>query len=121
MGIKLKVDLGGFNKRFSNQRLIAARKAAANEAHQAMDKYVPIKKGNLRGKSYVSSDGSHIVYEMPYAKAQFYGIVHGSPVRHYSKHPPDQPSKRWDLRLKGNRSDMAKVKDSFVKELNRGN
>lgn len=118
MGVRVKIDLSGFNKRFSSQRLIAARKAAANDAQQAMERYVPKNVGNLRKASYVSDDGSHIVYEMPYAKAQFYGIVHGSPVKHYST---PGTSKRWDLRLKGNRSDMVKVKEAFVEELKRGN
>lgn len=133
MGFSVKVDLSNFDKRFSRVDLIRARKAAADEARKIMNsKYVPSstkgedKKtgGSLRSMSYVSDDGSEIVYTAKYARAQFYGII--GPFKQgkragktYKIHNYTTPgtSKRWDLRLKGNNDDMSKVMDTFAKGL----
>ena len=129
MGFSVKVDLSNFDKRFSRVNLIRARKAAADEARKIMNsKYVPSstkgedKKtgGSLRSMSYVSDDGSEIVYTAKYARAQFYGII--GPFKKgkragktYKIHNYTTPgtSKRWDLRLKGNKEDMSRVMDTF--------
>lgn len=116
MPLKVKANLTGLNRRFSEARLIDARKVAANDAQQAMEKYVPRLHGDLRKESFVSHDGSHIVYSVPYARAQFYGMIGGSRIHNYTT---PRTSRRWDLRLKGNSQDMAKVKEAFIKELKR--
>lgn len=56
---------------------------------------------NLRGSVHLDKDDM-IVYNTPYARAQFYGIItdrNGGkhPVRHYTT---DGTGKRWDLRGK---------------------
>lgn len=126
MGFSVKVDLANFDRRFSHKNLIKARKLAANDALQAMDKYVPSSsKGNdesgstLRGMSSVAEDGSSIMYRAIYARAQFYGFItnkYGGPFRihNYTTHGT---SRRWDLRLKGNKQDMQEVVDTFTKGL----
>lgn len=128
MGFSVNVDLSNFDKRFSRANLIRARKASADEARKIMNsKYVPSstkgenKKtgGSLRSMSFVSEDGSQIVYTAVYARAQFYGFItnqYGGPYRihNYTTHGT---SRRWDLRLKGNKEDMSKVMDTFAKGL----
>lgn len=133
MGFNVNVDLSGFDKRFSRSNLIRARKAAADEARKIMNsKYVPSstkgedKKtgGSLRSMSYVSDDGSQVIYTAKYARAQFYGII--GPFKQgkragktYKIHNYTTPgtSKRWDLKLKSNNEDMSKVMDTFAKGL----
>lgn len=124
MGFSVKVDLSNFDKRFSRANLIRARKASADEARKIMNsKYVPSstkgedKKtgGSLRSMSYVSDDGSEIVYTAKYARAQFYGFItnkYGGPYRIHNYTTPGT-SRRWDLRLKGNKEDMSRVMDTF--------
>ena len=77
MGIKVKIDVGKLNSKFSQQSLQKAQRLALNDAFQAMDKWVPYKEGNLSTQASMSLDGKSIVYTMPYAKAQFYGVVNG--------------------------------------------
>ena len=87
----------------------------ANDAHQAMEKYVPKLSGDLRNASAIALDGTFINYVMPYAKAQFYGFItnqYGTFRIH--KYTTPGTSRRWDLRLKGNLSEMAMIKESFI-------
>lgn len=128
MPIKVSVDLSRLEKEFANQNLVNARKAALNDAHQAMEKYVPKLSGDLRKDSAMSIDGTKIMYMIPYAKAQFYGFItnrYGGPFRIHNytttdETPPNyvNTSRRWDLRLKGNKQDMKLVKEAFVNGAN---
>lgn len=47
-----------------------------------MNKYVPKDTGNLR--TIVHKGINYITYEMPYAHAQYIGVVNGSPVENYT-------------------------------------
>ena len=118
MGVEVHVDLSGLNRKLSAESLKKARKLMANDALQAMDKWVPYLEGNLSKSTAVATDGSAIWYYMPYAKAQFYGLVGpkpGYPVHHYTTATHKLASKRWDLKLKGSKDDMEKVKGAFIK------
>lgn len=118
MGVEVHVDLSGLNRKLSAESLKKARKLMANDALQAMDKWVPYLEGNLSKSTAVATDGSAVWYYMPYAKAQFYGLVGpepGYPVHHYTTATHKLASKRWDLKLKGSRDDMEKVKSAFIK------
>lgn len=98
----------------------------ANDALQAMNKYVPSSsQGNdesgstLRGMSSIAEDGSSVMYRAIYARAQFYGFItnkYGGPFRIHNYTTPGT-SRRWDLRLKGHKEDMNHVKEAFVKGL----
>lgn len=124
MGVRVKVDLTQLNKRFSQKRLRLAKLAMANEALQAMNKYVPSSSmgqnesgATLRGMTFVDDSGDYINYKVPYARAQFYGKVGpypGYPVKHYTT---PGTSKRWDLKLKGNKEEFKAVGDAFIKGL----
>ena len=118
MGVEVHVDLSGLNRKLSAESLKKARKLMANDALQAMDKWVPYLEGNLSKSTAVATDGSAIWYYMPYAKAQFYGLVGpkpGYPVYNYTTATHKLASKRWDLKLKGSKYDMEKVKNAFIK------
>ena len=118
MGVKVHVNLSGLNRKLSAESLKRARKLMANDALQAMDKWVPYLEGNLSKSTAVATDGSAVWYYMPYAKAQFYGLVGpkpGYPVHHYTTATHKLASKRWDLKLKGSKDDMEKVKSAFIK------
>lgn len=118
MGVEVHVDLSGLNRKLSAESLKKARKLMANDALQAMDKWVPYLEGNLSKSTAVATDGSAIWYYMPYAKAQFYGLVGpkpGYPVHHYTTATHKLASKRWDLKLKSSKDDMEKVKSAFIK------
>lgn len=118
MSVDVHIDLSGVKKKLSQQALIRGRKAMANDALAAMDKWVPYLEGNLSTKVAISTDGSALWYTMPYAKAQFYGLVGpepGYPVHHYTTATHKLASKRWDLKLKDSKDDMEKVKSAFIK------
>lgn len=124
MGVKVHADLSGLNRKLSVEALKRARKLMANDALQAMNKYVPSSsQGNdesgstLRGMSSVAEDGSSVMYRAIYARAQFYGFItnkYGGPFRIHNYTTPGT-SRRWDLRLKGHKEDMEKVKSAFIK------
>lgn len=118
MGIKVDVHSDGLGRKFSHASLVRGRKAAANDAHQAMEKYVPMlhtdASDNLRGLSFVNNDGTKIEYKAVYARAQFYGFVGQAPGHRVRNYTTPGTSRRWDLRLRGNKSDLAKVRQAFV-------
>nr|DAQ67668.1 MAG TPA: Minor capsid protein [Caudoviricetes sp.] len=84
-----------------------------------MEKYVPMlhtdASTNLRSMSFVNSDGTSINYNAVYARAQFYGFVGRAPGHRVHNYTTPGTSRRWDLRLKGNKHDMVLVKEAFVK------
>ena len=59
------------------------QKYFTERCYQHMDKYVPMADTHqLRENVTVNSNS--ITYNMPYAHAQYVGIVHGSPVKNYT-------------------------------------
>lgn len=100
MSVNVSVDLSRLNQMLSGQSLARARYVLANEALQNMEPFVPYKNGDLTGSGHLDQD-NNIVYNTPYAKAQFYGIVGGQyPVQHYTRKTHPEATKRWDLKAK---------------------
>lgn len=96
-----KVDVNlNLGRKFSAANINKARYVMANQMMADMDQFVPYKAGTLSQSVHVNADGSQITYTTPYARAQFYGIVNGYPVRNYTRSEHPQASKRWDLRAK---------------------
>ena len=58
------------------------QKFFTNTCRNHMDKYVPKDTGILRENVVIENDS--IIYQSPYAHAQYIGEVHGSPVRNYT-------------------------------------
>lgn len=79
MGLKpiseIKADLG-IEPNGKVQRYFTER------CYQHMDKYVPKDTGVLRETVVKGTD--YIKYNVPYAHAQYVGIVHGTPVKNYT-------------------------------------
>lgn len=95
MGITIKVDLSGANKKVSNASLKKAEYAIANQALLDMEQFVPLRDGDLRGSGHVSGD--KIIYDTVYARAQFYGGAYNKKRSwHWSKGKMAGTGPRWD-------------------------
>ena len=126
MPVHVKVDLTRLKAKLSSENIIRARKAMATQAMQEMNQYVPSSsKGEhengttLRGETNIADDGSYVLYNVPYAKAQFFGFItnqYGGPYRIYNYTTPGT-SRRWDLRMKGNQKAMDDVQKAFIRGL----
>lgn len=124
MPIRVKVNLDGLKRKFSEENFVRARKAMANQALLEMNPYVPSSsKGNrengvtLRGETVIADDGSSVLYNVPYARAQFYGFItnqYGGPFRIRNYTTPGT-SRRWDLRMKGNKQAMSAVEKALIR------
>lgn len=126
MPVHVKVDLTRLKAKLSSENITRARKAMATQAMQEMNQYVPSSsKGEhengttLRGETNIADDGSYVLYNVPYAKAQFYGFItnqYGGPYRIHNYTTPGT-SRRWDLRMKGNQKAMDDVQKAFIRGL----
>ena len=95
MGIKVHVDIAKLEQKLNDTQLRRGRLAMANDAHQAMEKYVPKKEGTLRETSKVATDGSSVYYVQPYARAQFYDLPYAGLYQCYGHaHASVQPPVR---------------------------
>ena len=70
--MKVEIDLDGVMAKLSGHALQRGRYALANQALADMNQYVPKREGDLRTAVSMGLDGTEIIYNMPYAKAQFY-------------------------------------------------
>ena len=121
MGVRVQITGAQLSDMLSGPALDRARYTLANQAMSDMDQFVPFKQGDLAGSSHLDGN-DNIVYNTPYAKAQFYGFITNyktgqrSRVRNYtvSEHP--QAYRRWDLRAKSLYGDdwANKVKDKLL-------
>lgn len=95
MGISITVDLGRINKKFGPNAKKVAEYAIANQAMLDMERFVPLRGGDLRGSGHVS--GNQIVYNTVYARAQFYGGAYNKKRSwHWSKGKTAGTGPRWD-------------------------
>lgn len=106
----IDVDFTGIMNKLSDSNIKKGRYAMANQAWSDMNNYVPMKNGDLRTASSVSSDGSEIHYNLKYARAHFYG---GTDKITFRKYTTPGTGKRWDLKAKG--LHMNAWKKAFVK------
>lgn len=89
------------------------QKYFTERCYQHMDKYVPKDTGALRETVVKGTD--YIKYNVPYAHAQYVGIVHGSPIKNYTT-PGTGPY--WDKRMvSAEIQDVVKECQAFI---NRG-
>lgn len=107
--LKVDVKKDQLDRKLSGDNMDRALYALTNQAHADMDQYVPKRHGHLRQDSFVKDN--RITYMVPYARAQFRGVVgKGHPVRNYTT---PGTGKRWDLKAKGNHMDA--WRKAFVK------
>ena len=106
MSAHVSVDLSGLNQMLSGPSLERARYVLADQALSDMDKLVPLKSKHLVKSGHLDNN-FNIVYDTPYARAQFYGLIEHkdkngnlkiSPVLHYTQTEGRHPTKRWDLK-----------------------
>lgn len=98
MGANIRIELDSVRAKLSPQAMTNGRRALANEALADMHPFVPKKEGHLRMAVSIALDGSEIIYSMPYAKAQFYGV---SKRASWNKGKQPGTGPRWDLKAKG--------------------
>lgn len=110
MAFRINVDLDGFIEHTSLDNVKRGQYALVNQAMSDMEQFVPKDQGHLRDSVHATSNGSQITYAMPYAKAQFYGIINGHPVHNYTT---PGTTKRWDLKAKS--MFMSSWIDTFTK------
>ena len=95
--VTVKVDLRGIEKKVSPTALAKGRFAMANQMMMDMNRFIPRKDGTLRGSGNVQRDS--IVYNTPYARAQFYGSSYNKKRSFtFSRYTTPGTGKRWDLR-----------------------
>lgn len=111
MAFKINVDLDGFMDQTSLTNVKRGQYALVNQAMSDMEQFVPKDQGHLRDSVHATSNGSQITYAMPYAKAQFYGMINGSRIHNYTT---PGTSRRWDLKGK------SVFMDSWVKAFTEG-
>lgn len=107
---------------FSKSAMTKAEYAVANQAMSDMDQFVPYKQGHLSGSAHIDENKHTIVYNGPYAKAQFYGFITNyktgkqSRIRNYTRTEHPKASRRWDLRAKNLYMDkwLGEVKSSLL-------
>lgn len=97
MAFRINVDLDGFMEQTSLTNVKRGQYALVNQAMSDMEQFVPKDQGHLRDSVHATADGSQITYAMPYAKAQFYGIINGHPIHNYTT---PGTTNRWDLKAK---------------------
>jgi|SRR5690625_1544278 len=81
-GVKIKTD------RMSK----LGQYALINQVHADMNPYVPALSYDLRNQSSMTLDGKSIIYNVPYARKQFY-------IQH-SNYTTPGTGPRWDLKAK---------------------
>ncbi|MGG5333830.1 minor capsid protein [Enterococcus sp. AZ163] len=96
---KITVDLSGVRSKLSDAAMDRGRYAMGNQMISDMHPYVPKRSGGgaLRASVHLSGDSKSITYQMPYARAQFYG-TNGKVV--FRKYSTPGTGKRWDLKAK---------------------
>lgn len=115
MGVKVTITKDAFGNLLSGENLQRAQYVLANNAMADMDQFVPYLRGHLADSAHLDGKNT-IVYTTPYARAQFYGVVNGSPVKNYTRSGHPQATKRWDLKAKSlyGREWAEKVKQSLL-------
>ena len=101
MGMEVHGDFNAFNalKAAVNSRNVRAY--VLNQMESDMQRFVPYKSGNLMHDVSLSLDATMLIYSMPYAKRQFYGIG----ITNYTTAVHRLAGKRWDLKAKAQYGD----------------
>lgn len=85
--VRVKKDLKGVNGRV-NQMTKLGQYALANQVHADSNLYAPFKSGDLRIQSYVTGDNQQVIWNVPYARRQYYN--------QFSKYTTPGTGPKWD-------------------------
>ena len=69
--VNVKKDLKGVTKRVSQMTKLG-QYALANQVHADSNRYAPLLTGDLRNQSSVSTNGKSVIWNVPYARRQYY-------------------------------------------------
>lgn len=94
--VNIRKNLKGIKTRV-NQMAKQGQYALVNQVHQDSNKYAPKKSGDMRIQSYVTPDNKQIIWNAPYARAQYYGTNGKVKFRKYTT-PGTGP--KWDQKAK---------------------
>ena len=101
VGVDVHIDLSGINKKLNPSNFRRGSDAMLNQMLMDMDKYIPKKTGTLRFIGHINTGRSQLVWQAPYARAQYYGKIMKKgttyPIKNYTT-PGTGP--RWDLKAK---------------------
>lgn len=92
-GVSVKVDLRGVESKLSKKEFNAGRYAMANQMLSDMDKFIPLRDGDLRATGMIGANGKNLMWNTVYARAQFYGTNGIAVFRRYTTLGT---GKRWD-------------------------
>lgn len=101
MSVKVSLNGKSLGEKFNDQAMNRATEDLANQMMADMDQFVPYSgkmHAHLANTVHLGGNKRTIVYNVPYAKAQFYGLVNGSPVVNYTTAIHPLATKRWDLK-----------------------
>src|SRR5690625_1981879 len=71
MRVKVTTDLKGVPVKLDRMTKLA-QYALVNQVHADSNNYVPLLTGDLRNQSTIALDGKSIIWNVPYAKRQYY-------------------------------------------------
>ena len=113
MSISVKVDMSGVGRKIT--KICTNKKLGqhlANVAAKGMDKYVPMRTGQLSGSH--TEKPFHVIYTAPYAKYPY----NGRGMRFTKDHHPNATS-HWDkaYAAAGGEEQLAKAGTDFLKGL----
>lgn len=89
--ISIKSDLKGVKVK-TDKMVDKAQYALANQIHADSNIYAPMKVGDLRSQSSVALDGKSIIWNVPYARYQYYN--------QYSNYTTPGTGPKWDQKAK---------------------
>ncbi|EME7185791.1 capsid protein [Enterococcus faecium] len=98
--LHIKVEKNGINRKLSVMNIQKATFFMTNQMHMDMNLYAPKRQGHLHSDSYAREN--HIVYTVPYAKAQFRGLIvtKSGKIARIKNYTTPGTGRRWDLRAK---------------------
>lgn len=91
---KVDVDFNHLRQSISTISRKTAKEALMNQMLTDMQPLVPNDEGILQQTGVIDSTNDSLIWQMPYAKAQFYG-TNGKAV--FSNYTTPGTGKRWDL------------------------
>lgn len=110
MSISIKVDLQGVKDKFSESAFARGKYEVASQILLDAEEYIPLRGGSLRASGYIEGQGTAVVYNTVYARAQFYGTNGIVTFRNYTT---PGTGKRWDEKVTEYHSD--KWAQAFLK------
>lgn len=92
--VNVDIDFSVIDQKLGEAALKKGELAMANQALMDMERFVPLREGNLRSGAHAKP--GEVIYPGPYGRAQFYG-TNGYVI--FRKYTTPGTGKRWDKRV----------------------